>query len=43
MVRGMCGVQLKGRKRSMHLILMLGLRETVDQSTMANSVCWYGH
>ena len=39
MVRAMCGV-LK-RKRLMYLIL--GLNETIDQLSMANSVCLYGH
>ena len=24
-------------------MFMLGLNETVDQLTIANSVCWYGH
>ena len=24
-------------------MLMLGLKETMDQLTTANSVCWYGH
>ena len=43
MVRAMCGVQLKGRKRSMDLMLMLGLNETMVQLAMANSVRWYGH
>ena len=38
-----CGVQLKDRKRSMDLIFMLGLNETMDQLAMANSVPWYGH
>ena len=42
-VRAMCGVQLKGRKKSMDLMLMQGLKETIDQLAMANSVCWYGH
>ena len=37
MVRAMCGVQLKGRKRSTCLM------ETIDQLAMANSFCWYGH
>ena len=31
MVRTMCGVQLKDRKRSKDLMLMLSLSETVDQ------------
>ena len=43
MVRVMCGVQLKDKKRCMDLMLMLGLNETVDQLSMANSVRWYGH
>ena len=38
MVRAMCGVQLKDRKRSTDLMFMLRLMET-----MANSVHWYGH
>ena len=42
-VRAMCGVQLKARKRSTDLIFMLGLKETVDQLAMANNVRWYGH
>ena len=43
MVRAMCGVQLKDRKRSTDLMFMLGLCETIDQLTMANSVRLYGH
>ena len=43
MVRAMCGVQLKARKRSTDLMLMLGLNETIDQLAMANSVHWYCH
>ena len=43
MVRAMRGVQLKDRKRSTDLMLMLGLKETIDQLAMANSVCWYAH
>ena len=39
----MCGVQLKDRRRSTDLMLMLGLIETIDQFAMANSVRWYGH
>ena len=38
MVRTMCGTQLKHRKRSKDLMLMLGLNETIDQLVMANSV-----
>ena len=39
MVRAMCGVQLKDRKRSTDLMLMLGLNKTIDQLAIANSVC----
>ena len=39
----MCRVQLKDRKRSTDLMIMLGLRETIDQLAMANSVHWYDH
>ena len=39
----MCGVQLKGRKRSLDLMFMLGLNETIDQLAMASSVHWYCH
>ena len=42
-VRVICGVQLKDRKRSMDLIFTLGLKETIDQLAMANSVHLYGH
>ena len=43
MVRAMCGEQLKDRKRSTDLMLILDLSETIDQLAMANSVRWYGH
>ena len=43
MVRTICGVQLKHRKRSMDLIFMLGLNETMDQLAMVNCVHWCGH
>ena len=43
MVRAMCGVQHKDRKRSIDLIFMLGLKESIDQLAMANSVRLYGH
>ena len=39
----MCGVQPKDRKMSTDLMFMFGLKETMDQLAMANSVCWYGH
>ena len=42
-MRAMCGVQLKDRKRSMDLMFMLSLMETMNQMALANSVCWYGH
>ena len=42
MVRAVCGVQLKDRNRSMDFMSMLGLSETMDQLTTANSVHWYG-
>ena len=41
MVRAMCGVQLKDRRRYTHLMIMLGLNETMDRLVMANSVYWY--
>ena len=43
MVRVMCGIQLKYRKRSMDLMFMLGLNEAIDQLAMTNSVHWHGH
>ena len=43
MVRAMCGVQLIDRKRSMDLMLLLGLNVTIDQLAVANSVHWYCH
>ena len=43
MVRAMCEVQLKDRKQSTDLMFMLGLKETIDQLAMANSVPWNGH
>ena len=43
MVRAMCGVQLKDKKRYTDLMLILILSKTIDQLAMANSVRWYGH
>ena len=43
MVRAMCAMQLKDKKRSKYMMFMFGLKETIDQLAMANSVCWYGH
>ena len=40
-VRAVCEVQLKNKKRSM--VFMFGLSETIDQLAMANSVRWNGH
>ena len=31
------------RERSTDLMFMLGLKETIDQLPMANSVRWHGH
>ena len=38
MARAMCGVQLKNRKCTKDLMLMLGLNETIDQLATANGV-----
>ena len=42
-MRGMCGVQLKDRKRSKDLISMLVLKEIIDQLAMAKCVRCYSH
>ena len=42
MVRAICGARLKDKK-SRDLMFMLGLKETVDQLAMANSVHWHGY
>ena len=42
-MRAMCGAHLKDRKRAKDLMLMLGLSKTIDQLSIENSVCWYGH
>ena len=42
MVRPICGLQLKDRKRAKDLMLALGFNETIDRLAMANSVGWYG-
>ena len=39
----MCAVQLKDRRRPMDLVLILGLKETINQLLMVISVCWYDH
>ena len=43
MVRSMCGVLFKDRKKAKGLLMMLALLETIDQLAMANSVHWYRH
>ena len=43
MVRAMCGALLKDIQRSTDSRFILGLKETIDQLAMANSVRWYGH
>ena len=43
MVRAMYGVQLKNRKRSMEVMFMLGLKESLDQLILEVSARWYGH
>ena len=40
-MRATCGEQLKDSSKD--LMLMFGLKETVDQLSMGNSACWYGH
>ena len=42
-LRAMCGVQLKDRKISTDLLLMMGSNETMNQLAMTNSVRWYGY
>ena len=43
MVRAMCGVQHKDRRKSKYLMFVLVLTETMDQLATVNSVHWYGH
>ena len=43
MAKAMCGVLLMDRNRAMDLILMSGMKETIDQLAITNSVRWYGH
>ena len=40
-MRAICEVQLG--KRAKYSMLMFGLKETMDQLGMQNSVHWYGH
>ena len=39
MVRAVCGILLKDRKRCTDFMFMLGLNETIDRLAMRNSVC----
>ena len=43
MVRAIVECSSKTDRRYMDLMFMLGLKETIDQLAMANSVRWYGH
>ena len=43
MVRAMCGAKLMEKKRTEHLMEMLGLKETVVQMAKGNGVRWYGY
>ena len=43
MVRAMCGVQLKDKKRSTDLMFVLSLKESIDQLAIADNVCSYCH
>ena len=43
MVRAICGIQLKDRKRAKDLILMMDLNETIDQLALTNSFLCHGH
>ena len=42
-IRAMCGVKLMDKKNAEELIVMLGLKETIDKSAKANGVWWYEH
>ena len=43
MVRAMSGAKLMEKKRTEHLMEMLGLKETVVQMAKANGMRWYRH
>ena len=43
MIRAMFGVNLMDKKNTKELIVMLGLKETIDMLTKANGVHWYRH
>ena len=40
MVRAMCRVLVKDRKRAKYLMLMLSVNERIDLLDMASNVCW---
>ena len=42
-MRAMCGVQLKDRRTSLDVVLMLGFNGTMDLFVVTSSVRWYGH
>ena len=41
MIRAMCGVKLMDKKNTEELMVMLGLKETIDKLAKANGVHWY--
>ena len=44
MIKAMCGVKLMDKKNTEELMVMLGLKETIDKLAKANGVCcWYIH
>ena len=43
MMRAVCVVERTDRKRAKDFILMLCLKEAIDQLTTANSVRWHGN
>ena len=42
-LRAVCGVQLKGRRRAVDLVLTLGTNEAKDLLDIASSVYWLGN
>ena len=43
MMRAMCGVKIIEKKRSLELMSLLGLKDTLDGPARASGVRWYGH
>ena len=43
MIRAMCGVKLIEKRRSLELMSLLGLKDTLDRLARAERVRWYGH